>query len=78
MNANFTAQPVLNKGEARLFRELDQAVVARNSGWQVLAQVSLGEVLRSSDLKAYRCINSKRVDLLLMDGDYQPRHAIEY
>ena len=27
---------------------------------------------------AYGCINAKRVDLLLVDGDCQPRHAIEY
>ena len=43
-----------------------------------MAQVSLGEILRSKDADAYRCINSKRVDLLLVDGDCQPRHAIEY
>ena len=53
-------------------------VIACNPSWQVMAQVSLGEVLRSKDRAAYRCINSKRVDLLLMDGDCQPRHAIEY
>jgi hypothetical protein len=78
MSADFTTQLILNKGEARLFRELEKAVVARNSGWRVLAQVSLGEVLSSKDRKAYRCINSKRVDLLLMDGYCQPRHVIEY
>jgi len=43
-----------------------------------MAQVSLGEILVSKDVAAYRCINAKRVDLLLMDGDCQPRHAIEY
>ena len=78
MSAEFSTQSVLNRGEARLFRELDQAVLARNSGWQVMAQVSLGEILRTSDAAAYRCINSKRVDLLLMDDQCQPRHAIEY
>ena len=49
-----------------------------NPAWHVMAQVSLGEILRSRDSAAYSCINSKRVDLLLMDGDCQPRHAIEY
>jgi hypothetical protein len=78
MGADFTIQPLLNKGEARLFKELDRMVIACNPAWQVMAQVSLGEVLRCKDPIAYRCINSKRVDLLLMDGDCQPRHAIEY
>ncbi|MBY5853886.1 DUF2726 domain-containing protein [Rhizobium ruizarguesonis] len=78
MGANFTIQPLLNKSEARLFKELDHMVIGCNPAWQVMAQVSLGEILRSKDAAAYRCINSKRVDLLLVDGDCQPRHAIEY
>lgn len=78
MGATFTVQPLLNKGEARLFREVDRIVIGCNSEWQVMAQVSLGEVLRSRDADAYRCINSKRVDLLLMDANCQPRHVIEY
>jgi hypothetical protein len=78
MGANFTTQPLLNKSEARVFKELDRIVISCNPGWQVMAQVSLGEVLRSRDVDAYSCINSKRVDLLLVDEDCQPRHAIEY
>jgi hypothetical protein len=78
MGASFTIQPLLNKSEARVFKELDRVVIGCNPAWQVMAQVSLGEILRSKDPEAYRCINSKRVDLLLVDGDCQPRHAIEY
>ncbi len=78
MTADFTLQPLLNKSEARLFRELDRAVIARNPGWQVMAQVFLGEVLKCDDAQAYGCINAKRVDLLLMDDQCLPRHAIEY
>ncbi|MFO1091683.1 MAG: DUF2726 domain-containing protein [Hyphomicrobiales bacterium] len=78
MGANFNVQPLLNRREARVFRELDRIVIGCNPGWQVMAQVSLGEILRSNDADAYRCINSKRVDLLLVDEECQPRHAIEY
>jgi hypothetical protein len=78
MDAEFTIQPLLNSGEARVFAELRRAVHACNPSWHVMAQVSLGEVLRSKDQEAFRCVNSKRVDLLLMDGSYRPRHAIEY
>ena len=78
MGAEFVPQPLLNKSEARVFRELDQHVLAANPSWQVMAQVSLGEILTCKDAAAYGCINSKRVDLLLVDGDCRPRHAIEY
>jgi hypothetical protein len=78
MGASFTIQPLLNKSEARVFKELDRYVISCNPGWQVMAQVSLGEILRCKDADAYRCINSKRVDLLLVDENCQPRHAVEY
>ena len=78
MGADFTIQPLLNKSEARVFKELDSMVISCNPGWQVMAQVSLGEILRSRNADAYSCINSKRVDLLLVDENCRPRHAIEY
>lgn len=78
MGANYAIQPLLNKSEARVFKELDGIVISCNPTWQVMAQVSLGEIIRSEDPLAHRCINSKRVDLLLVDGNCQPRHAIEY
>ena len=67
MGAHFTIQPLLNKNEARVFRELDRIAISCNPRWQVMAQVSLGEILRCKNADAYGCINSKRV-----------RHAIEY
>ena len=78
MKADFKAQPLLNRSEARLFKALDQMVLEMRPGWQVMAQVSLGEILRSEDKDAYLCINSKRVDLLIVDADCKPIHAIEY
>jgi hypothetical protein len=79
MRAEFKAQPLLNKSEARLFRAIDKMVIElAPPGWQVMAQVSLGEILRSEDKAAYACINSKRVDLLIVDADCRPVHAIEY
>ena len=79
MLADFTAQPLLNKSEARVFAVLDKLVIElAPPGWQVMAQVSLGEIIRSEDKAAHACINSKRVDLLIVDGDCRPVHAIEY
>ena len=42
MASDFKPRALLNKGEARVFAELDKLVVARNPGWQVMAQVSVG------------------------------------
>ena len=78
MAAHFTARPLLNRPEATLFKALDAAVIARNPGWQVMAQVSLGEFLGSPDKDAYGCVNSKRVDFALMDPEARVTHAIEY
>ena len=76
--ASFTARPLLNKAEAKVFVALDEAVIARNPGWQVMAQVSLGEFLASRDSEAFRAINSKRVDFALMDENSRVVHALEY
>lgn len=78
MTAEFKARALLNRPEAVVFKALDSAVIARNSGWQVMAQVSLGEFLASPDKRAYGCVNAKRVDFALMDEDCRVQHAIEY
>lgn len=76
--ARFTARPLLNRSEAKVFDALDKAVIARNPGWQVMAQVSLGEILASPDQDAYLAVNSKRVDYALMDENACVVHALEY
>jgi len=76
--ANFTSRSLLNKPEAKVFDALDSAVISRNSSWQVMAQVSLGEFLASPDKNAYFAVNSKRVDFALMDEKCRVIHALEY
>jgi hypothetical protein len=76
--AEFAPRPLLNRSEANVFVALDKAVIARNPGWQVMAQVSLGEFLASPDKDAYFAINSKRVDFALMDEKCCVRQVLEY
>lgn len=47
-------------------------------GWRAMAQVSLGEILSSKSKDAFFAINSKRVDLLIVDAECRPLHAIEF
>ncbi|MBV7266165.1 DUF2726 domain-containing protein [Erythrobacter ani] len=78
MQADFKSRALLNKSEAKVFKALDAAVIERNSNWQVMAQVSLGEFLSSPNRSAFFSVNSKRVDFALMDEQCQVVHALEY
>lgn len=78
MNAEFNARALLNKPERRLLDCIDKALAEHSPGWRAMAQVSLGEILGSADKDAFWAINAKRVDLLIVDADCQPLHAIEF
>ncbi|MGH6715444.1 MAG: DUF2726 domain-containing protein [Bradyrhizobium sp.] len=53
-------------------------MAAQCVGYRVFAQTCLGEILRSSNDDAFRSINSKRVDILVVDKGGWPFLAIEY
>lgn len=78
MEEEFTARPLLNKPERRLLAVLDQALAQHTSGWRAMGQVCLGEILASPDSDAYAAVNSKRVDLLIVDADCRPLHGLEF
>ena len=78
MAAAFNARPLLNKPERRLLAHLDRILAEETPGWRPMGQVSLGEILASDDKDGYLAINSKRVDLLIIDADSQPLHAVEF
>lgn len=76
--AAFSRRPLLNRGEKRLFNIVEGACAREAPGWRVMAQVCLGEILASPQPEAFRAINAKRVDLLIVDNDANPLHAIEF
>lgn len=78
MEAEFKPRPLLNKPERRLLAHLDRVLAEESPGWRAMGQVSLGEILWSDDKDAYWAVNSKRVDLLIVDADCQPLHAVEF
>lgn len=78
MSADFKARPLLNRSEHRLFGVVEKALQDFTKGWRVMGQVSLGEILASKDRDAYFAINSKRVDLLIVDTRSQPVCALEF
>jgi hypothetical protein len=76
--ATFKTIPLLNRGEARLFGLVERVCAELAPDWRVMAQVSMGEILSSPSDEAYRAINSKRVDLLILGPHGHALHAIEY
>lgn len=78
MNADFKHRALLNKPERRLLGVIDKALEENSPGWRAMGQVSLGEILYSPDKDAFWAINSKRVDLLIVDADCKPLHAVEF
>lgn len=78
MQADFKARALLNKPERRLLTCIDKALAEHSPGWRAMGQVSLGEILYSADRNAFWAINAKRVDLLIVDADCRPLHAVEF
>ncbi len=78
MGASFQAQPVLNRSELRLLNLVEACLAQAAPQWRVMAQVSLGEIVKSEARDAYLAVNSKRVDLLLIDGASRPLYAVEF
>ncbi len=78
MGAKFNRRHLLNQKELRVFTAIEKLLEPEDIGWRLMAQVSLGEIISSTDKAAYLAINSKRVDLLLVDGAGVPLHVIEY
>jgi len=78
MQADFKARALLNKPERRLLGCIDRILLEESPGWRAMGQISVGEILYSPDKDAFWAINAKRVDLLLIDRECRPLHAIEF
>ncbi len=83
---DFKPRPLLNRSEYKILRILEEVSQDIPGGHRVMAQTSLGEVLApqmasgskaARDL-AFRSINSKRLDFLVIDGYGIPVLAVEY
>ncbi len=78
MRANFQRRKILSVGEYSVFKTIEDDLAAARSGYRIFAQTCLGEILKPSDQMAFHSINSKRVDMLVVDRGGWPVVAIEY
>jgi hypothetical protein len=77
MGAEFARRRVMNRGEYRVFRVVELELASNWSGYRVLSQTALGEVIESPDRDAHAAINSKRADVLVIDPGGYPVVALE-
>ena len=83
---DFETVPLMNREEFRVYTILERAVSERRDGYRLMAQTSLGEIIRpkeslgSKDDRdlAFRSINSKRLDFAIFDRSGRLALAIEY
>jgi len=78
MAASFQRRRLLSRSEYDTFKIIEDDIAAARRGYRVFAQTSLGEVLTSPSEDAFRSINSKRVDILIVDQGGWPVVAVEY
>jgi hypothetical protein len=74
---------VLNQGEGAVYESACAVAAEIDPSLRIWPQVSLGEVVRTegrseADRQAFRWINSKRADFLVVDGEGWPLAVIEY
>ena len=82
----FDRQPILNKAEAPLLVLLEEVIRDLNCGLRVMAQTSMGEIFRPRQGSAsrhdcnlaFRSINSKRLDFVIVDRCGLPVLVVEY
>lgn len=78
MRSRFDRQRLLSRAEFDLFRTIEAHLPKCGPGYRLMAQTSMGEILSSPDTEAFRCINSKRLDMLIIDTFGFPILAIEH
>jgi len=78
MAASFERRTLLSSREYKVFKIIEADIAAAHRGYRVFAQTSLGEILASPSKEAFLSINSKRVDILIVDPDSWPVLAVEY
>jgi len=78
MRANFQKRKILSAREYSVFKIIEDDLANARSGYRIFAQTCLGEILKPSDQLAFHSINSKRVDMLIVDRGGWPVAAIEY
>lgn len=83
---NFRSAKLVNKEEYRILRILEQECAAKNDSIRVMAQTSMGAIIRTvsgrysaeQEAKGYAAVNSKRFDFVAFNRWGDPIFVVEY
>ncbi|MHA6300202.1 DUF2726 domain-containing protein [Devosia sp. CAU 1758] len=67
MNASFEKTRLMSRSEYDVFRVVETHLRRCGPGYRLMAQTSMGEFIKSADPSAHSSINSKRVDMVVID-----------
>lgn len=79
-NSNYAKRPLMNRSEYKLFRKLENYLEKLPQGKRIrlFSQVAMGEFIRSESDEAFRLVNGKRVDFVIVDFSGEAIIVIEY
>ncbi|PXA99165.1 hypothetical protein DMC47_04790 [Nostoc sp. 3335mG] len=78
MAAPFQRARLMSRAEFDLFKLIEAHLPRCGPGFRLMAQPSVGEFVETSDPEAYRAINARRVDMLVIDTFGFPVAAVEH
>jgi hypothetical protein len=76
--ANFYKKKIMNKSEFRVFKIIEKMMAEKGGGYRVFSQTCLGQIIGSSDEAAFRAVNSKRIDFVIVEPFGNIAVAVEY
>ncbi len=79
-NAKYFKCPLMNRSEYKLFRKLEKHLEKSHKGqiFRLFSQVAMGEFIKSESDDAFRLINGKRVDFVIVGSSGEAVVVIEY
>lgn len=76
--SNFYKKKIMNKSEFRVFKIIETMMSEKGGGYRVFSQTCLGQIIGSSDEAAFRAVNSKRIDFVIVEPFGNIAVAVEY
>lgn len=78
--ANYSKRPLMNRSEYALFCKLEDRLEKQHKKerFRLFSQVAMGEFIKSESDDAFRLINGKRVDFVIVDSTGAAVIVIEY
>lgn len=76
--ASFEKRKIMSKEAFNVFKTIENYFQSKNDGYRVIPEVCLGAVLSSENKQAHSSINSKRIDIGVIDRYGKLFLAVEY